>query len=196
MVAAPIWKTAYRLVLPNGGGNARLQGWAVVENLTGGDWSDIELVLVSGNPVALRQPLYTAVFADRLEVPVTTAARSCPAPTTGGSAEWTQAEPRQKPRTWRGSCPGAVQQAQIAAAASSRTRGGTTTGELWLRGEAAEAEEASTQLLYRFPAKISLATGHTMMVPFVDREIVAARTWLYQPENGRAPSARRRARAQ
>jgi len=47
---------------------------------------------------------------------------------------------------------------------------------------AAEAEEASTQLLYHFPAKISLATGHTMMVPFVDREVSATRTWLYQPE--------------
>jgi hypothetical protein len=47
---------------------------------------------------------------------------------------------------------------------------------------AAEAEEASTQLLYRFPAKVSLATGHTMMVPFVDRDVSATRTWLYQPE--------------
>ena len=47
---------------------------------------------------------------------------------------------------------------------------------------AAEAEEASTQLLYSFPAKISLATGHTMMVPFADREVSSARTWLYQPE--------------
>jgi hypothetical protein len=47
---------------------------------------------------------------------------------------------------------------------------------------AAEAEETSTQLLYRFPDKISLATGRTMMVPFVDREVPATRTWLYQPE--------------
>ncbi|RAI37527.1 hypothetical protein CH341_29480, partial [Rhodoplanes roseus] len=53
--------------------------------------------------------------------------------------------------------------------------------------QAAEAEEAATQLLYRFPAKVSVATGHTVMVPFVDREIAATRTWLYQPET----SARR-----
>ena len=78
VVAAPVWKTAYRLVLPKEGGKARLQGWAVVENLTGGDWKDVELVLVSGNPVALRQPLYTAFFTDRPEVEVTTAARLVP----------------------------------------------------------------------------------------------------------------------
>ena len=78
VVAAPVWKTAYRLVLPKDGGKARLQGWAVFENLTGGDWKDVDLVLVSGNPVALRQPLYTAFFAERPEVAVTTAARLVP----------------------------------------------------------------------------------------------------------------------
>jgi hypothetical protein len=78
MVGAPIWKTAYRLVLPRDGRNVRLQGWAVVENLSGGDWNDIDLVLVSGNPVALRQPLYSPFFTDRLDVPVATAARLQP----------------------------------------------------------------------------------------------------------------------
>jgi hypothetical protein len=55
---------------------------------------------------------------------------------------------------------------------------------------AAEAEEAPTQLLYRFPSRISLATGHTMMVPFLDREVAATRTWLYQPDtHARRPLA-------
>src|SRR5580704_9009046 len=63
VVAAPVWKTAYRLVLPKEGERARLQGWGVVENLTGSDWKDIELSVVSGNPVALKQALYTSLFA-------------------------------------------------------------------------------------------------------------------------------------
>ena len=46
----------------------------------------------------------------------------------------------------------------------------------------AAAEEAATQLTFRFPAKLSLATGHTMMVPFIDREIPVTRVWLYQPD--------------
>ena len=48
----------------------------MVENLTGGDWKDVELSLVSGNPVALKQPLYTAFFTDRPEIPVTMSARA------------------------------------------------------------------------------------------------------------------------
>ena len=55
---------------------------------------------------------------------------------------------------------------------------------------ASQAEEASTQVLYRFPEKLTLAAGSTMMVPFADREITASRTWLYQPEtNPRRPLA-------
>ncbi len=78
VVPAPVWKTAYRLVLPKEGGKARLQGWGVVENLSGGDWKDVELSLISGNPVALKQPLYTAYYVDRPEIPVTASLRVVP----------------------------------------------------------------------------------------------------------------------
>ncbi len=187
MVAAPIWKTAYRLVLPKDGGNARLQGWAVLENLTGGDWQDIELVLVSGNPVALRQPLYTAFFADRPEIPVVAATRIVPrtddqeeTPIIGHARTAAKAADVAA-RFSLGANP-MVQQAQIAPQRpAAPLAAAPPPASLGSAVNAAEAEEASTQLLYRFPAKISLATGHTMMVPFVDREIVAARTWIYQP---------------
>ena len=54
----------------------------------------------------------------------------------------------------------------------------------------AATEEAATQVLYRFPAKVSLASGSTMMVPYVDREITAQRSFLYQPDtNARRPLA-------
>jgi hypothetical protein len=185
MAAAPVWKTAYRLVLPRDSGAARLQGWAVVENLTGGDWNDIELVLVSGNPVALRQPLYTAVFADRIEVPVTTAVRLKPHADDADDKQQEEAD-----IAVRMAAPASA--ARPSSHAPPRILGGngapapaalaSSPPTLGAAANAAEAEEASTQLLYRFPGKVSLATGHTMMVPFVDREVPAARTWLYQPE--------------
>ncbi len=54
----------------------------------------------------------------------------------------------------------------------------------------AVTEEAATQVLYRFPAKVSLASGSSMMVPYVDREVSATRTFLYQPDtNVRRPLA-------
>jgi len=197
VVAAPVWKTTYRLVLPREGGKARLQGWAVVENLTGGDWTDVDLVLVSGNPVALRQPLYTAFFADRIEIPVTTTAQVLPrkddadeqvpkshaARADQASSTRMRALSESAPAAKLAPAPMMAQGLVTTAVPPPEAAPGTLGGA----AAAAEAEEASTQLLYRFPAKISLATGHTMMVPFLDREVAATRTFLYQPET----SARR-----
>ena len=180
VVPAPVWKTAYRLVLPKEGEKARLQGWAVVENLTGGDWKNVDLLLVSGNPVTLHQPLYTAFFAERTEVPVSTAARVTPH-TDDAQARLAARPPppmvfsAPKPAPAPAfALPGGVRPAPAREASAPEV--------LAAAAQAAEAEEASTQLLYRFPARISLGTGHTMMVPFVDREIAVTRTWLYQPD--------------
>ncbi len=179
--AAPVWKTAYRLVLPKTGDKARLQGWAVLENMTGGDWKDVDLVLVSGNPVALHQSLYTAFFAERPEVPVETAARVVP--------RVDDADEPSPPRKSASLPPPAAAPAphrfaaKAAGPGDSAAPGGVpySADTIGASAQAAAAEEGATQVLYRFPAKLSLASGHTMMVPFVDRETTATRTWLYQP---------------
>ncbi|MBX2806823.1 MAG: DUF4139 domain-containing protein [Hyphomicrobiales bacterium] len=193
VVSAPVWKTAYRLVLPqNEGDKVRLQGWAIVENLTGNDWNDVELSLVSGNPVALKQSLYTAFYADRPEVPVTVAQRIVPRKDEADAAV--------------PAAPVAQEQYMAKRSLTGRSGGGIAGVFAMERAEAptdpimdqelgggalaAEAEEASTQISYRFPEKLTLANGSTMMVPFVDREISASRVWLYQPDtNARHPLA-------
>ena len=200
VVAAPVWKTSYRLVLPKDGTKARLQGWAVVENLTGGDWKDVELTLVSGNPVALRQALYTAFFSDRIEVPVTAGQKLLPKQDDSDStaSDRMAALPSPTAKTSLGFAAPRQQEAQryrsgrsfeavAPAVAAAPPPPPDTLGSAAL---AAEAEEAPTQLLYKFPARVSLATGHTMMVPFLDREIAGTRTWLYQPDtHARRPLA-------
>jgi hypothetical protein len=63
---APVWKAAYRLSLPEeAAGKARLQGWAVLENMTGTAWSDVALTLISGSPVTFRQALYDPYYVAR-----------------------------------------------------------------------------------------------------------------------------------
>ena len=60
----PVWKSTYRLVIPSSGDRAPfLQGWAIVDNTLGEDWTDVELALVAGAPQSfvqqVSQPLYT-----------------------------------------------------------------------------------------------------------------------------------------
>ena len=86
IVEVPVWKASYRLTLGADPAAARsgLQGWAVVENLSGQDWKDVELTLVSGRPVAFHQALYNAYYVTRPEVPVEIAGRLMPGIDRGG----------------------------------------------------------------------------------------------------------------
>lgn len=59
VIGAPIWKTSYRLELPETGTQGQLQGWALVENTTETDWDGIDLTLVSGRPVSFEVDLRT-----------------------------------------------------------------------------------------------------------------------------------------
>jgi hypothetical protein len=59
VVAAPIWKPTYRVVLPEKDGDALLQAWAVVDNVSGEDWKDVRMSLTSGTPIAFRFDLHT-----------------------------------------------------------------------------------------------------------------------------------------
>lgn len=60
VVAAPMWKPTYRVVLPKEGkGKALLQAWAVVDNTSGEGWDHVSLALTSGAPIAFRYDLHT-----------------------------------------------------------------------------------------------------------------------------------------
>ena len=52
----PVWKSTYRLLLPAGGAEATLQGWSVVDNTTGSDWTNVHLDLIAGAPQSFIQP--------------------------------------------------------------------------------------------------------------------------------------------
>ena len=66
VVETPIWKTSYRLILPaKPEEKAKVQGWAIVENQTDQDWTDVQLSLVSGRPISFVQDLYKPLYVSR-----------------------------------------------------------------------------------------------------------------------------------
>ena len=66
----PIWKSTYRLVLPDAARKPMLQGWAVVDNTIGQDWSNVELSLVAGAPQSFVQPISQPYYVARPVVPL------------------------------------------------------------------------------------------------------------------------------
>ena len=68
-IAAPIWKTTYRVVL-DAGGQPFFQGWAIVDNVSEEDWENVSLSLVSGTPVSFIQPIQKPFYRYRPIVPM------------------------------------------------------------------------------------------------------------------------------
>lgn len=163
IVAVPVWKASYRLTL---GSDARagLQGWATVENLSGQDWKNVELSLVSGRPVAFHQALYEAYYVTRPEVPVEVAGQLMPGVDRGAVAAPKPAAAPPLPQ-------GGAFRAKMAEATA-----------LAPAADAMDAVEAATQILFRFPRPISIENGRTLSIPILDRQAPAARLALYQAE--------------
>jgi hypothetical protein len=60
----PVWRPSYRVVVDKAG-KAELQSWGIIENLSGENWKDIELVLVAGAPLAFQSNLGQPVTPPR-----------------------------------------------------------------------------------------------------------------------------------
>lgn len=67
----PVWKTTYRIVMnPAPGQSPLLQGWAIVDNVTGQDWENVQLSLVAGAPQSFIQKLSQPFYSRRAVVPL------------------------------------------------------------------------------------------------------------------------------
>jgi hypothetical protein len=61
---SPVWRPSYRLVVRREG-DADLQAWGIVENLSGEDWTNVNLSLIAGAPLAFQAELGTPVIPPR-----------------------------------------------------------------------------------------------------------------------------------
>ncbi|MFT3685374.1 MAG: hypothetical protein QM783_10680 [Phycisphaerales bacterium] len=90
---SPVWKASYRLLLPESVDPAKpdpenvapvLKGWALVENTTDNDWTNVKLSLVSGRPVSFKMDISEPMYVWRPDIPVPTVAGVMPKEYTGG----------------------------------------------------------------------------------------------------------------
>jgi hypothetical protein len=61
---SPVWRPSYRLVV-HSDGDADLQAWGIVENLSGEDWKGVKLSLIAGAPLAFQAQLGVPVIPPR-----------------------------------------------------------------------------------------------------------------------------------
>ncbi|MDE1153124.1 MAG: DUF4139 domain-containing protein [Micavibrio sp.] len=212
VVDAPLWKTAYRMVVPEAGAKkGMLQGWAVVENMTASDWKKVDLTLVSGNPVTFRQSLYQSYYVSRPEIPVQVFGRVMPRIDDGNTATAADMEAPAPAAPQMGmnggagapmrrmamkglalgkvmaapaAAPVAMMDSAVAPEEMNEVAQSAPAGmdSVAAAANAAQSSEATTQVLFRFPDRFDLKSGESMMLPFLSREVPMERVSLYQPE--------------
>jgi len=184
VVAAPVWKAAYRIV-PADGGKYRVQGWAVLENGSGDDWNGVQLTLSSANPVALKQRLVDMYWRERREAPlllpggtVNLLVDGAPA---GGATEnmYEMAGNADMPV---GAMASSMEKRALAMPAPAAPAEPS-------RGQEMVSVEGDVGVTFTLPQPVTLKAGATLTVPIIDADLDAEVVSLWQEGSGGAPQA-------
>ncbi len=193
LVGTPVWKASYRITLPNdpAATKAGVQGWAVLENMTGQDWKNVDLTLVSGRPVTFRQALYQAYYIDRPEVPLEVLGRILPRADQGEVSDQKFDGDKSKFNDQSRSkiAPGGAMSPAAPPAPMVMGGFGNTTvvpmpapQQQSTAINAALAAEAATQVSFHFGQPVTVGAGQTLTIPILDRDLPIKRLSLYQPD--------------
>ena len=191
-VEVPVWKTSYRLNYFDG--NLWMQGWALVDNMSDEDWTDVNLTLIAGLPISFRHDLYSPRYIQRPEIKVkeTTGVTSISLEEgtelgieeEGGQEEYAKEELPKLMRTLRRITPsaprappkivykGGVEEAAVAAAKTAAASVET------------EAAKAGEFFFYSIPTPVTIRRNHSALVPFIYSEIEGRKILVYN-ENAR-----------
>ena len=178
-----IWKSSYRLSLD--AANSRLEGWAIVDNTTDEDWSNVRLSVVSGRPISFISLLDTPRYGNRqvAELPEDRAA---------GPVVYGGAEPVEKKQF--------VANALVAPAAPppvplmAQARAGTAQTVVvqsmsTMQSSVAGATGATLGELfeYNFAGPVTIKKNQSAMLPFLQDKIGARKLLIYKDGEGDHP---------
>lgn len=184
LIAAPIWKTTYRLMLGSDN-KARLQAWAVVENTTGEDWDNVSLTLSSGSPVVYQQALLQQYWHTRPELPIAVGSSTAPEPDSYGASVASFAP---APIAAPAKMMMREERSMDVSDRVVRQRSGASAGVAG--GTAAIADEGQTVVRFTIPNPVNAASGQTISVPFQDQTVQAEDVSVYFQNQGNPhPSA-------
>ncbi len=206
VIESPIWKTSYRLILDKKE-KPFLQGWAVVENSTDEDWTNVEMALVSGRPISFRMDLYNPLFINRPLVEPELFASLRPPTYSGAMVKANQDAPVGSTTATWGKLPqqqdGVPLQVELETAAADKMHLGVLSNEerkvradyaKKLGGLLSERLDASRSVpsvatasalgdyfQYVIDQPVNLGRQKSALLPIINKDVDAARVSIYNP---------------
>jgi hypothetical protein len=181
MIPAAVWKSSYRLIF-GGTGTPTLEGWAMVDNTTGDDWTGVQLSLVSGRPISFVSQLYAPRYVQRpvAELPDDQAA----APVIHAGA-YRQSEGEERAGQNRPSEPPALgKPADIAiSGVLAATVPGSPVAPSSIVAQAV-AQQMGELFEYRIGEPVTIRKDESAMLPFLQQKIDARKLLIYSSGSG------------
>lgn len=200
----PVWKSTYRIVLPNDPkAKALLQGWAIVDNTVGEDWKNIELSLVAGAPQSFVQHISQPQYVRRPVVALPQTAQMTPqahestmnvapppAPAVIAPDRVTNLPINERSyksfelaKTARNAAGAAAEAVEVTASDATAE----ATNEMLLEGSdsAAEGQEIGDLFEYKLKQRVTIGKNQSALVPIVHAQIDADRVSLWNESRGR-----------
>ena len=184
-----VWKSSYRLVFTDKP-QPTLEGWAIVDNTTGEDWTNVQIAVVSGRPVSFISRLYDAKFVQRQTVDLPEDRVAGPVLYEGamGAVNAMMASPAPPPPARAKAMAGGV----VGGALQDAPVGGRDFKNLAALSEVAvdtQARELGDLFEYRFATPVNIKKDESAMLPFVQQAINARKLLIYSESYGRNPMA-------
>jgi len=203
----PIWKSTYRLVLPSKAGDKPLlQGWAVVDNTIGEDWTSVELSLVAGSPQSFIQPISQPFYGRRPVIPLSSSAQLTPqthdaALSPDAKAETSPAAP--PPAAFRrsagvaGGAPGGVVGgvvgggmgivAESVAVSAAAGVVDTLYADAGSVGRGVQGRELGDLFEYRLKEPVTIRKNQSALVPIVSAQVEVERVSVWSAATPQRP---------
>ncbi|MEK7754677.1 MAG: hypothetical protein AAB654_22320, partial [Acidobacteriota bacterium] len=185
MIPTPIWKSSYRLLA--GEKESTLEGWAVIDNTTGDDWSKIRLSLVSGRPISFISKLYEPRYRQRPEAELPEDRAVGPVVHEGGVVGGVLA-----PQAMREMAPAAPPASRPAAGARRMMMADEMKADAPREAAStvavtAEGRELGELFEYRFAQPVTVRKGESAMLPFLQQKIAARKLLIHSDSSAQNP---------
>ena len=204
----PVWKSTYRIILPEKAGEKPLlQGWAIIDNTIGEDWKDVQLSLIAGSPQSFIQDISQPLYARRPVVALPESAMLTPqtheatmkeeekqtataATAPGPSSETVEVEAAQSQQMY-GVSGGPIPSKAAKALRMNTPINGRNFDQLaqfaqLQNQQVAQAQDLGDYFEYNIKQNISIGKNQSALVPILQSRIEAEKVTLWSTDNQRA----------
>jgi len=175
VIPSPVWKVSYRLDL--GASKPLFQGWAIVDNDSDNDWSNVTLSLVAGRPSSFIQNLYPPYYVSRPVLPLSIAGTAAAASHDQG---YGMSSSRVKEESMMDMEMASDSMMLMRSAAPSPAAAANLAGGVV---QTAEAGAAGGQFEFTIKNPVNLDRRMSAMLPLVEVNIDARKLLIYSGGN-------------